>query len=334
MTQFRIAIFTLVVAAIGVLSLPDAYAYKLKCRSQQNTSPYTVRSFPGYDHDRFGTLPRQIFKEFGAYVSSFDSDDDDNGDGTPDLRANPEWVTYEIKRYRDDGAGNFTNPNPSIDRPTWYEHPDLAFLNQQAGVTAQNLDDSYSGIGTVWNRGHLAMSAHALRLGWQQACNTHFFLNAVPQQADFNQGDWLDLEAFAGAAANKFGSVWVITGPIFRTGTPIQTIGDPGEIPIAIPHALFKILIKEPAGGGLPDVLAFIYEQPLTTYRRCGSAANVPPYDHVGKLVSVSNIEQQTGLTFFNNLHRTTAQLQAFKSQTATSLWVVEDRFYGIKCRT
>ena len=35
---------------------------------------------PKYNHDKFVTTPRDLFREFRAYVTSFDSSDDDNGD--------------------------------------------------------------------------------------------------------------------------------------------------------------------------------------------------------------------------------------------------------------
>ena len=54
---------------------------------------------PGYEHSRWGTLPRDIVKEFCAYTTSFDSADDDDGDEIADVWAIPEWIAYEIKRY-------------------------------------------------------------------------------------------------------------------------------------------------------------------------------------------------------------------------------------------
>lgn len=67
----------------------------------------------------------------------------------------------------------------------------------------------------------------------------------MPQWAGFNQGMWLDLEYHAGAWANKYGAVWVIAGPIYVRGVPIQHIGNPGGVPVAVPHAMFKIVAKE-----------------------------------------------------------------------------------------
>lgn len=59
-------------AALGlVLNTSVAFAYKLKCPS----SPSPILNFQTYDHDRFGTLPREIFLEYAAFVSSFDGCD-------------------------------------------------------------------------------------------------------------------------------------------------------------------------------------------------------------------------------------------------------------------
>ena len=55
----------------------------------------------GYQHDRFQTMPKDIHREFRAYVTSFDSDDDDNGDGVPDAWGIPQWVSYELRAAPD-----------------------------------------------------------------------------------------------------------------------------------------------------------------------------------------------------------------------------------------
>ncbi len=43
-------------------------------------------------HDRYGTQPKDQFREFAAFVSSFDGPDDDDGDGIPDTLGIPQWV--------------------------------------------------------------------------------------------------------------------------------------------------------------------------------------------------------------------------------------------------
>jgi hypothetical protein len=51
-----------------------------------------------YQHDNWGTQPRDLFFEYKAFVVSFDGPDDDDGDGKPDLWGIPEFVAYEIRR--------------------------------------------------------------------------------------------------------------------------------------------------------------------------------------------------------------------------------------------
>ena len=59
------------------------------------------------DHDRVGTHPLDLDVEYGAYVASFDSAADDEGDGTADLGGVPEWVAYATRQYGEDTGGQF-----------------------------------------------------------------------------------------------------------------------------------------------------------------------------------------------------------------------------------
>lgn len=325
------------IAGLSVLFVPAAADTKLRCRAFAGQSAYPVHPTAGYDHDRYGVGPIDLLFEYEAFVSSFDSNDDDNGDGVQDLLAIPEWVAYEIKRYGEEPP--FEAPTPSPKRPSpWYEIDELSFLGQQTGVTEDDLDESYKGFGTgnglanfgVVNRGHLAMKSHGQRISWKAGCNTHVFVNAVPQQRDFNQGDWLELEAFSGAAANKFGQVWVVTGPIFDDISNSTMMGTTGEIPVAVPDAMFKILIKENPGSDVPDTLAFIFPQPRDDYVKCKTSHE---YDNARFLKSISEIEARTGLEFLRNVKfKSTAIRTTFKNAVAPELWDVESTFYVITC--
>lgn len=339
-TMLRGLLVICALIAFGNQAIADT---RLQCRSVDSLTAYFINPTPGYDHDRYGTAPRDLMFQFESFVSSFDSDDDDSGDGSPDLLAVPHWVAYEIKRH---GNGPpFSSPTPSPSRPNpWYEMEETGFLASQPGVTETAIDESYRGFGAgsglpglgLVNRGHLAMKSHAQRISWKAGCNTHVFVNAVPQEAHFNQGEWLSLEAYSGAAANKFGQVWVITGPIFDDPGAPDTMGLTGEIPVAVPDAMFKILVKENPNEDLPDVLAFIYPQPNNAYVKCSQADNQSHiYDHTEFLVSVLEIEQRTGLDFFRNVKFRSpvpANRAIFKDQVANDLWPVELEFYGVTC--
>ena len=98
-------------------------------------------------------------RSFTAFHADFDDSDDDDGDGQPDIRINPEFVIYELRGLAPNANGIYEEPDRSITRPNrWYASPDLAPLVQSIpGVTNARIDNSYSGVGEVWNRGHLGL---------------------------------------------------------------------------------------------------------------------------------------------------------------------------------
>lgn len=322
--------------ALFLACLPSpAFAQRFPC-SGAEYSPYPAAVATPHDHRRYAPSARGLTKLFTAYFSVFDDTDDDTGDGRPDLRFNPEFVTYELRGVAANASGNFEEPNVSITRPrSWYSSREFApLIAALSPPSTRRLDDSYDGIGEVWNRGHLAMSDHAQRISAQAACNTHHFWNASPQAEDLNQGPWRHLEDYSAAASNKFGRIWIIAGPIFDRATPRLMIGDAGEIPVEVPDAFFKVLIREGASG--PETLAFVFEQPnaagaaghprpTATWVNCNRARGQHhTYDHRGRLVSIAQIEARTGIRFFASR----PNRQALISARATQLWPVETRYW------
>lgn len=185
------------------------------------------------------------------------------------------------------------------------------------------------------------MADHAQRIGGSASCNTYNFWNASPQAQDMNQGPWRHLETYTAAAANKFSAVWIMTGPIFDQGKDILYIGETakGEVPVAVPHAFFKIAVKETASG--PEALAFIFEhpskmgdhngiqQPLpdTQWVNCNKAkAQNHTFKHTDKLVSVRDVADRTGLAFFTHLDQ--KDQDAIYDATPASLWPVESVYW------
>lgn len=80
---------------------------------------------------------------------------------------------------------------------------------------------------------------------------------------------------------------------------------------MAIPEALFKIVIREGAAGR-PEVLAFIYPQ-------IGPGYSSRPYNHARFLTTVDEIEALTGLDFLMSLpNAVQAQLER---QQAPAFW-------------
>ena len=158
------------------------------------------------------------------------------------------------------------------------------------------------------------MKLIAARMGGDAEHNTHTLLNAVPQRNRFNGGIWLDLEYLTGAWAQRFGSVWVVTGPVVIDGKPSGFIGEQGkgEFQVAIPEALFKIVVKKSESSDIPDVLAFLYPQVGPGYSR-------EPYQHEKYLTSVDEIEALTGLNFLAALPDNVEEY--VERQVAGTIW-------------
>ena len=167
------------------------------------------------------------------------------------------------------------------------------------------------------------MKLIAERLGNDAAWNTHTTMNAVPQWKKFNRGIWLDLEKLTAAWAQRYGQVWVITGPVFLEDTASNFIGDAGEPEVAVPEALFKIVVKE-NGTDTPDVLAFLYPQ-------IGPGYLSRDYDHRKFLTSVDELEMMTGLDFLTGLEDPIEK--QVEKKTAGKLWDVEEEDFIKACR-
>lgn len=281
-------------AALGILSFLPAVATDFK--------PITLR--PDYDHDRFVTQPRELVRQFEAFVTSFDTKQDDGvAFGIPD------FVAYEMQRLKQPLAKGPKRPSPWISDP--------ALVAQGLAPTDASYHHSAVFLLTHPNwyvRGHLCMKEHAWRLGANADWNTHTVLNAVPQRGSFNSGIWLSLENKTADWADKYGVVWIVTGPIIENKKPKAWLGEKTkkEMLIAIPDALFKIVVRMPSGSMKPEVLAFRFPQTHPKY-------NEAVYDLKFFLTTVDQIEKETGLDFLTILPD---DLEAeIESKKATALW-------------
>lgn len=264
-----------------------------------------IKLHADYNHDRYVTEPKEIVRHFRAYTTSFDSLEDDN-----EAWGIPDFVAYEMKRFPGTLGKSPKRPSP------WITEPDLVKQGLAPTDATYRYSRAFRSANPNWYvRGHLAMKHHAWRLGPEADWNTHTMLNAVPQRDRFNRGIWLDLEKKTAKWADQFGAVWIIAGPIFVSGTPRAFLGEErrNEKLIAIPDALFKIVIRETDDPSRPDVLAFNYPQEHTTY----SSSKL--FDHSMFLTSVDEIEELTKLDFLTTLPD--AAEAEIESRVVTELW-------------
>jgi len=159
-----------------------------------------------------------------------------------------------------------------------------------------------------------------------RVCGAKTWINALPEQAGLNQGEWEALENHAVAVANHFGRVWTIAGPVFEPDRPVETIGAPGTVPLAVPHALFKILAVETPVG--LEVRAFLFPQD-GVYHRC-LATPQDSYDLGRHAVTLARLEALTGLRFFT--HLSPAHRAEIERDSAAGPWPVPAALYARRC--
>lgn len=241
-----------------------------------------------YEHLAWGIEPHDKLYHFAAFVCSFDTEDDNNGDGSLDRWGIPEWVAYEVKK-----KGSLEVEHYS--RPKWMTVDSLHELNlipEDASYHVKGtrdlkeVKDSYRFV-----RGHLCPKETADRISMAAGWNTHTFLNALPQLQWQNNGPWKKLEADILKWADTYERVWVITGPVFFSQNPSLWLGQEGEVKVAVPDAIFKIVIRASEGATGVECLSFIIPNILP------KSKSYPEY-----LCSLGYLSERTGLTFLSKL--------------------------------
>jgi endonuclease G len=160
--------------------------------------------------------------------------------------------------------------------------------------------DDYTGSG--FDRGHMAPNyAIATRFGTEGQRETFLMSNIIPQTPKVNQQIWRELEMWV---AKRYGryleEVWVVTGPIFTP--PIRRLSSG----VAIPSAYYKIIVDEKDGG--VRALAFLIKADCSPLTRLKT-----------RLVSIDEIEKDTGLDFFPEM--SSVEQQALEATPAKRLW-------------
>lgn len=134
-----------------------------------------------------------------------------------------------------------------------------------------------------WDRGHMAPKAD-MKWSVQAYEESYFLSNVCPQNKAFNRGSWATTENFARRIAKKYGSAYIICGPIVTTNQH-GTLGAPK---IVIPDAFFKaILIKN---GTSYSAIAFVMN-------------NIPDAQNLKKCsMPINELEEIIDRDLFTNL--------------------------------
>jgi len=154
--------------------------------------------------------------------------------------------------------------------------------------------------GSGYDRGHMAPAAD---MAWDdQAMSESFYLsNMVPQVGGgMNRGIWMTLEKKVRNWALERGELYVYSGPIYL-GSDTETIGRNN---VAVPSYLFKVVLDPRQKEAIAVIMP---NRKLRT-------EDLPDY-----LVSVREVEKQTGLHFFSTL--SPAEQERVESAKAPRLW-------------
>jgi endonuclease G len=199
------------------------------------------------------------------------------------LRKTPVWVAEHLTREK---------AEKSVRRSDDFR----ADSDLEQGKRAELSD--YRGSG--YDRGHMAPAAD---MAWdEQAMSESFYLsNMVPQVGvGMNRGIWMELEKKVRNWVQERGELYVYSGPIYL-GNDTETIG---ANKVAVPGFLYKIVLDPRQ----KDALALI--MPNRKLR----TEDLPNY-----LVSVREVERETGLHFFSSLSN--ADQEKMESAKAVRLW-------------
>ncbi|WP_430429434.1 DNA/RNA non-specific endonuclease [Maribacter litoralis] len=175
-----------------------------------------------------------------------------------------EWVAYVLEK------SHLTYDDRK--RPYFIEDP---------YVTSKSADwRNYKGSG--YDRGHL-VPAGDRRFSLQAYNETFYTSNISPQDREFNSGIWNDLEQQTRRWAKQYGTLYIFTGGVLESG--LEEIGDED---VDVPNTFYKIIVRK-KGDKIYSLSFLIPNKPQFT-------------SLINFVVSVDDIEQATGIDFFNQL--------------------------------
>lgn len=153
----------------------------------------------------------------------------------------------------------------------------------------------------TYNRGHLMASAD--RSATRELNKTTFyFTNMMPQNATMNAGTWNDLEGKVREwckQTNAYDTLFVVTGCILpKSPENYSYVSDIFVKHSVIPEKIYKALLRKSKTTGNYSSIAFIME----------NAATGIAYSDSRSIVSVKQLENETGFTFFPNLPQEVAE--------------------------
>lgn len=205
-----------------------------------------------------------------------------------------DWVAYPL--YADFAKNRVDRSNSN-----WEKDP---FISKQSNVSSGG---SYEFSTKGYDRGHQIPSAD--RAGGAMT-NQHTFYcsNVTPQLHEFNGGIWEKLESAVRDWSASSDTLYVVTGCI--ADNTCETVKDHDGQAVAVPKAYYKALLRLKGGSYIGAGFYFKHENTTKEYKEFA--------------ISLKELEEKTGMTFFVNLPSDKAA--AIKAEDPTT-----NKFWGLK---
>lgn len=144
-----------------------------------------------------------------------------------------------------------------------------------------------------FDMGHLAPAAD-FKDDRAEMDESFYLSNASPQVPAMNRGIWRMIEMRVRAQAVKQNDVYVITGVIYDQKPERMVDGDKNDSGICIGSAYYKVVIDKKTGDGSAYIVKNIKD--------------FGPNDPDQYMLTIAELEKQTGINFTPNLPRSTAK--------------------------
>lgn len=188
----------------------------------------------------------------------------------------------------------------------WVSDP---FVQKQA-ILAKSGDFYANG----YERGHQIPSGDRLASATLNQ-QTFYFTNATPQLADkqFNAGIWEDLETRVrnwSQSSNGTDTLYVVTGCIVKDGG--KTVKDNKDNAVSVPEAYFKALLRYSKSASQPYIAAGFW----IDHKGYKSQTVTKAF-----MMSIDELEKKTGIDFFVNLPKETADAVEAANPADNKFW-------------
>ncbi len=155
--------------------------------------------------------------------------------------------------------------------------------------------DDYKSSG--YDRGHLVPAAD-MSFNQDAMSETFYMSNMSPQAPQFNRGIWVNLETQVRAWAQKFGKIYVVSGPVLNKSA--EEFSSIGKNQVSVPEFYYKVIIapvyKDEDDRNTPEdsesVMAIGFVIPN---QKCEN-------EFWNYAVSIDEVEKLTNIDFFPQL--------------------------------